>query len=114
MDNEIVEKQSIQEEASAPPYATIVDILPIEKTIYIERNLKKNEEIKINKNIIKNEKNNKLNINNIISPVSCIKISSKALLTSIFITLFIYETDDITRKDLLYFILLSIIAIGNK
>lgn len=116
MDNKIENVQFNQEQSSAPPYATIIDIVPAEKYIYDERNIKSNEIMEVNKNILRNEINNYSNIlNNIkINPISCIKFSCKSLLFSIFITLFIYETDDITRKDLLYYILLSIIAIGNK
>lgn len=112
MNKEIPDTNSIEDISSAPPYATVVDILPSVPTRYIERTLKQNEELQINKNK-KHQSSNIIN-NIIINPVSCIKISCKALLSSIFITLFIYETDDMTRKDLLYYILLSIIAISNK
>lgn len=116
MNKELSDTNSTEDISSAPPYATIIDILPSVPTRYTERNIKQNEELQIDKNKNKEQNSQSSNlINNIIiNPVSCIKISCKAVLSSIFITLFIYESDDMTRKDLLYYILLSIIAISNK
>jgi hypothetical protein len=104
MDVNIKEKnENVVEIVSAPPYATIVDISHTDRIIDSERNSR-------NKVI---ETNNYILNSGIISRVEFLKLSSKGLLVGIFITLFIYETDEMTRKDLLYYILLSIIAIGK-
>lgn len=112
MDKETIEEvtNNTTTVCSAPPYATIIDVLPSLQNQSIERNIQLNDKNNTNTN------NNECNaISTVIfnNPIHFVKLSFKSLLGGIFITLFIYETDDIKRKDLLYYILLSIIAIGN-
>jgi hypothetical protein len=102
MNKDIVNIETISAESiepHAPPLATVLDINSCNnRNIYYDPIENTN-----------NNSSNRLTIN----PIKCLKLTSNALLSGIFITIFIFESDDISRKELLYYILLSIIAIGK-
>jgi hypothetical protein len=118
MNKDIVKTETLNSECIppfAPPLATVLDISNssnANRNIYYEA-IERNNINNINNN---NSTNNSTNNNSsrlVINPVKCLKLTANGLLTGIFITIFIFESDDISRKELLYYILLSIIAIGK-